>query len=226
MSDTTLRAERREPGVTAKRVASVRKKKAFAVPHVDLVKLATATRPTQGAIIAAAVETFTKNGFAATRVEDILQSAGVARRTFYKHYGSKEDVLAAVYELATTELLNAMRVVGTSGGDPLDAVRLGLDLYLDYHLENGPLVRILVESAMRSDSPLAGARQRFRTELARLLGDAVRARTGTEHDPLVYTALIAAVEGLSLDLLAQGVNARDVARAKGVFHLMLARLFG
>ena len=34
---------------------------------------------------------------------------GIARRTFYKHYGSKEDVLAAVYELATTELLNIRR---------------------------------------------------------------------------------------------------------------------
>src|SRR5262245_63348231 len=73
-------------------------------------------------ILHAAIEVFSRQGFAATSVEDILKAAGVARRTFYKHFGNKEEVLAAIYELATAELLGAIRGDGATGRDPLDAV--------------------------------------------------------------------------------------------------------
>ena len=198
-------------------------------PHVepiDLVKLAVTTRPTESAIVAAAVETFAKNGFAATRVEDILQAAGVARRTFYKHFRGKEEVLSAIYDLATGELLKMMQGAAFDGSDPLNMVRHGLDLYLDYHVANAPLVRVLVEQAIRSDSPLAGARRRFRADLVLLLDGAVRASTGETNDPMLYAALISALEGLSMDLLTSGANAHEVARAKDVLHLMLARVLG
>src|SRR5262249_46292847 len=41
-------------------------------------------------ILRAAIDVFSRHGFAATRVEDILEAANVARRTFYKHFSSKE----------------------------------------------------------------------------------------------------------------------------------------
>lgn len=197
-----------------------------AAKTVDLVRLAVTTRPTEGAIIAAAVETFAQKGFATTRVEDILQAAGVARRTFYKHFRGKEEVLSAIYDLATTELLKVMQGAARVESDPLDTVRRGLDLYLDYHVANAPLVRVLVEQAIRSDSPLAGARQKFRHDLVSLLDVAVRASTGEAHDPMLYAALLSALEGLSMDLLATGARAADVARAKEVLHLLLARVLG
>jgi len=199
----------------------------------DVASIALTTRLAQGGIVAAAVEVFARLGFAATRVEDILEAAHVARRTFYKYFGGKEDVLAAVYDLATSELIKAMRSAeganqrrdGRSGAaEALDAIRRGLDVYLDYHVVNAPLVRVLVEQAIRSDSPLAPARRRFRADLTRLLDDAVRASTGETHDPMLYAALISALEGLSLDLLASGADAKEVERAKRVMHLILGRV--
>src|SRR5262245_18255916 len=92
------------------------------------------TRLGQGFIVSAAGKVFARRGFDATRVEDILQAAPVARRTFYKYFSSKEDVLAAIYELATGELLKTIRAV--SSDDPLQAMRRGLDAYLDYHMKN------------------------------------------------------------------------------------------
>src|SRR5580658_5491801 len=56
-------------------------------------------------IVGAAATVFARLGFAAARVEDILAAAGIARRTFYKSFSSKEDVRAAVYQLALRELL-------------------------------------------------------------------------------------------------------------------------
>jgi len=181
-----------------------------------------AARIGQGGVIAAAAKVFARHGFADTRVEDILAEAGVARRTFYKYFSSKEDVLAAVYELATGELVKAMR--DARGGEPIVAVRHGLDLFLDYHVENAALLRVLVEQAMFSDSPLAAARRRFREDLVQLLDAAVRATTGESHDPILYLALLSALEGVSLELFASDVTPAHVARAKKAMHLLLERV--
>jgi AcrR family transcriptional regulator len=181
-------------------------------------------RLAQGGIVGAAARVFARLGFAATRVEDILEAAGVARRTFYKYFSSKEDVLAAVYDLATGELIKALRSAPL--GTPLEVVGHGLDIYLDYHVENAALLKVLVEQAIRSDSSLAEARRRFRREVVTILDDVVRASSGEAHDPMLYLALISALEGLSLDLLATGTNATDVARAKSVMHLLARRVLG
>jgi AcrR family transcriptional regulator len=181
-----------------------------------------ASRIGQGAVIAAAAKVFSARGYEGTRVEDILEESGIARRTFYKHFGGKEDVLAAVYELATGELLRAMRDVESS--DPLELVRLGLDRFLDYHVQNATLLRVLLEQALQSGSRLSVARRRFRQDLVQLLDMAVRSSSGEEHDPMLYAALVSALEGVSLDLFAAGAEPGDVARAKRVMHLLLDRV--
>jgi AcrR family transcriptional regulator len=182
------------------------------------------TRLAQGRVVSAAAGVFARLGFARARVEDILESAGIARRTFYKYFTSKEDVLSAVYDLATGELVKAVRAI--PAGTPLEVIDYGLDLYLDYHVENASLLKVLVEQAIRSDSPLAEARRRFRNEIATILDAVVRASSGEAHDPMLYLALLSALEGLSLDLLATRSSAADVARAKSVMHLLARRVLG
>jgi AcrR family transcriptional regulator len=201
------------------------------------VTFALATRVAQSAVVAAAVGVFARRGFSSTRVEDILAAAGIARRTFYKYFQSKDDVLAAIYDLATGELLRDIRSAASeSEADPFASVLRGLDTYLDYHVENAPLLRVLVGEAIRADSPLAPARRRFRAELARILGEVAQAVARSDRrarspnprrggdDPMLYLALISALEGVSLDLLAEPrPAAADVRCAKAVMRILLRR---
>jgi AcrR family transcriptional regulator len=45
------------------------------------------------ALITAAIELFTANGYEATTVEQIARAAGVAPRTFFHHFATKDDIL-------------------------------------------------------------------------------------------------------------------------------------
>ncbi len=64
-------------------------------------------RRRQGAveeIVRTAIDLFTRNGFEATTVDEIAAAAGCSRRTFYRYFGSKEDVMFHDFPAAFEEL--------------------------------------------------------------------------------------------------------------------------
>src|SRR5205814_911000 len=130
------------------------------------------------------------------------------------------DVLAGLYELATGELISAVRAAGEASGNPLEGVRRGIDVYLDFHATQPKLLKLLVEQAMRGDSPLAPLRKRFRKDLVALLDAAAGKKS---HDVFLFYALVSSLEGLSLELLDGDPGPREIARAKRVMHLLVDR---
>jgi len=49
-------------------------------------------------LIDTAIRLFLRDGFHATGIDKILAESGVAKMTLYKHFGSKDDLIAAVIE--------------------------------------------------------------------------------------------------------------------------------
>lgn len=182
------------------------------------------TRLGRGAVLAAAIEVFERKGFAQARVEDILEAANIARRTFYRHFKSKEEVLAALFEVAAGELLGAVREAG-SDSDSLAGIHRAIDLYLDYHLRNAGTLRVLIGESMRPDSPLHAMRRTFRAALVQVLDHSAR-KQGKQLAPFVFVALVSALEGLSVELLETGVTPSDVHVARQTVHALLAKVWG
>lgn len=181
------------------------------------------TQLTRAELIGAALGVFQKRGVEGTRVEDLLEAAGIARRTFYKYFRNKDDVLAALYELVTRELIDMITratlaadeaAAGCSGRSPLAGVHDVLDAYLEFHVDNHTIVRMLVEEAMRSASPLAPLRRRFREELVNALDDAFVRAGGKRVDPFVFVALVSGLEALSLEILQRKPDRNDVERVR------------
>lgn len=179
-------------------------------------------RAVESGIVVAARAVFARRGFVATRVEDLLDEAGVARRTFYRYFTSKEDVLAAVYELAMAELLGAIERA-SSVADPSIGVRTVIDRYIDFHVEHSDLVRVLFEQSARSDSPLAAHRRRFRTQILRTWARLASTRGATPVEGFTYVALVSALEGVTVELLESDRAAGDVERAKDVVFAVVDR---
>src|ERR1700674_3172631 len=78
---------------------------------------ATASARRRAAIVAAALECFTRKGVAATTVEDLRRGSGASIGSIYHHFASKEHVAAALYLDALADYQRGMLVALQSGGD-------------------------------------------------------------------------------------------------------------
>lgn len=75
-------------------------------------------------IIAAALKLFSERGFAATRLEDVAEAAGVSKATIYLYFESKEDLFKAIIrEIATPRLDAIEALVEGFDGRAVDLVR-------------------------------------------------------------------------------------------------------
>jgi AcrR family transcriptional regulator len=169
-------------------------------------------------IIGKAAGVFGKRGAADTTVEDILQAAGVSRRTFYRFFQSKEDVLDALHEIGCNMLIGAARQIATVPGPPVERLKRALEAYLEYHVTVGANVMHVVQGeSMRAGSKLGPRRRAFLDAMVGLLSVEMERATGVRVDPLLLRSLLVAVEGVSLMLRTETESGTfDLERAKRV----------
>ncbi|MFJ4027557.1 TetR family transcriptional regulator [Paenarthrobacter sp. NPDC089989] len=70
-------------------------------------------------LAAAILEVFIERGYAAVTVDDAARAAGISRATFFRYFGSKEDVVVASVESAKIDYLAAIETIAPgshSGG--------------------------------------------------------------------------------------------------------------
>lgn len=83
------------------------------------------------AILAAASKIVTKDGVSALGVAEVLSHTQLSTRAFYRHFGSKDELVSAVFlEMARVETLRLRRVM-TAAADPIRAVVAWIDGRLD-----------------------------------------------------------------------------------------------
>lgn len=81
-------------------------------------------------ILDAAIKKFSQSGFYRTRISDIARSANVADGTVYLYFGSKEDILGAIFQDSMDTFLGmAKKELATVSG-ALPRLRTLLDLQL------------------------------------------------------------------------------------------------
>jgi AcrR family transcriptional regulator len=84
----------------------------------------------KGRLAAAAMELFDERGFEATTVAEIAERAGLTKRTFFRYFGDKREVLFAGTAVLQERFVAAI-AAAPADDCPLDAVAAGLHAMAD-----------------------------------------------------------------------------------------------
>ncbi len=82
---------------------------------------------------AAAIGLLAREGFDATSVEDLADAAGMSRSTFFRKFGSKEDVVFADHERILRQVTDSL---AETMQEPLAAIEDAALLVFNHHLRN------------------------------------------------------------------------------------------
>jgi AcrR family transcriptional regulator len=115
-------------------------------------------RQTRAALVAAGRHLFGRDGFAATSVDDLTREARVTTGALYHHFPNKTALFESVFEGVHAELLESSHRAAAGASDPLEALSLGFDAFLDAVLEPD------VQQIIVTDAPAVLGLARF-TEL-------------------------------------------------------------
>jgi len=216
-------AERLSPRKrVAKRVAKRREKRAKKSDR------STPTVSIRSQILDGAATQFSTRGFADTSVEHVLAAAGVSRRTFYRFFRNKDEVLSELFETASLLLVQAIKsavMVGKTAEERLDNA---IEVFIRAPQSVGPLALIFHVEAARPGSHLAPRREAIIEQIIGLLDHEVTSAQGElspPADPLLYRGLVAALEHVSLYTYTKTeASAEDLDRAKAVMTHIVQRV--
>jgi AcrR family transcriptional regulator len=172
-------------------------------PGVQLGESAVRTMVLQGG-----ATVFAQHGVRLASVEHILKAARISRRTFYRFYDGKEDVLLELYRRDSEGLLESCRLSLAEESDPLRQVERCIDAHLASARELGRLSFVLGGEAAQSESALHARRMQVHEELTAMLCKTPATR---RIDRLLLRAIILALEGVTRLLLAEGDEGRNVS---------------
>ena len=111
---------------------------------------ATAQEDKRRLILSAAVRVFAEKGYHAARVSDIGVEAGVAYGLLYHYFGSKEEVLDAVFRETWRMMLETVRSVEEAGDSAREQLRKVAAVVLRSWKRTPDLIRVLVTEVTRS----------------------------------------------------------------------------
>ena len=86
---------------------------------------------TRDALVQAALELFTKRGYAGVGTEEIVTRAKVTRGALYHHFADKRDLFRAVFERVEAALMERIGARMEATDDPWELMLAGMRSFLD-----------------------------------------------------------------------------------------------
>jgi AcrR family transcriptional regulator len=165
-------------------------------------------KPRDEKILSAAAELFRKRGFSAVGVDEIGRQAGVSGPAIYRHFKSKDDILAALFDQGLDDLVAR---TSQTFEDPVVEVRYLVTQHAGAILANPKLASIWIQEGRSLSAP---NRRRFHRRsdayLERWL--TVIARCYPDADPTDVQVLARSTIGAINSVMDWPAELRDESR--------------
>ncbi len=152
-------------------------------------------------LVQAGLEQFGTEGWAGATIERLCAGAGVATRSFYEEFSSREALLLAVYEeIMAGAVAAVLPQVATAEGDPEERIRVGLQGYVRFLTEDPRRARVA-----HREVRAAGVLETDRHAMIVRFADIIASETRLDGDQgrILGLALAGAVTEVLVDWVAQ-----------------------
>lgn len=171
---------------------------------------------------------FSRRGFHATRVDDIVKKARTSHGTFYLYFSSKDEL----FEQLVTDVANEFHTLTdslptlTPTAESREALQRWLLRFIEVYGRYGPLIRSWTE-ADRRDASAGTAGDDVLAIVADALASKIKVRRRRDFDPAVASlAVVAMVERVNYFMGTGQVDPDPPALADTLAGIMMDALFG
>ncbi|HEY4177954.1 MAG TPA: TetR/AcrR family transcriptional regulator [Kofleriaceae bacterium] len=156
-----------------------------------------------------ATEVFAAKSVAGTRVDDLVERAGISRRTLYQHFASVDAVLDAVYERAVRNSFMSVFEALAGISDPIERIHEGVRAYFRIIADNPSAARVVFVEYRYAGPAQAAKYELNTTRYAALLLEFLNAafagkRLGRPPDETSAYALTRALEAVGVRAILRG----------------------
>ncbi len=143
-------------------------------------------------ILEVAKDVFTRNGAAAS-LDDIARRSGIGNATLYRHFATRDDLIAAVYRSEVEKLAAAQQRFAATM-PPLDALRAWMFLFIDCMAKRKLIVPAMETVAGGSMHLVEGSRPLIRSAFAAAVRGAIDSGDlRSETDPYDFVRALVGV---------------------------------
>lgn len=176
-------------------------------------------------IVEVAARLLREDGPAALTTRSVAEKAGVQAPTIYRLFGDKDGLLQAVAEhtmaVYVSAKAEAVQRVSAADLDPLDDLRAGWAMQIDFSLTNPAVFRILSEPHRVLQSPAVQSGTRVLQARVHRLAQTGRLVVSEQR---AVSLIQAAGVGVTQTLLATPPDHRDPALADMLFEAVLRQI--
>jgi AcrR family transcriptional regulator len=140
--------------------------------------------------IAAAVN---EHGYSRVTIEQIIDGAGVSRRTFYDHFKTKDEAYLAAYDDAATQLFDRIAGAYLAASAPEERLRECLRTFLEYLSAEPELARMCIVDVLAAGEDALDRRDEHMKRFAMLFDKAAEEMYGHPLPPLTAEGLVGGV---------------------------------
>jgi AcrR family transcriptional regulator len=141
-------------------------------------------------ILDAVADVASLSGYASMRVEDIIATAGVSRRTFYDHFHDKEEAFLAAYDASVARLLGPIRGAFAANNTFPGRVRDCLAAFLEFAASEPRFADICIVEVLAAGPQAVKRRNATMKTMAEMLHAAAEDTTDGPQTPALIAETI------------------------------------
>jgi AcrR family transcriptional regulator len=185
------------------------------------------TESQRNRIMQAMIEVVSERGYPETRVVDVIEVAGVSRKTFYELFSSKEDCFLATYDVLLGNLLgDTARGFESKPGAPwAERVAAGLGELLKHLAEHPDEARYAIVEVLAAGPKALARRDAALRQFTGFL-DAGRAETSVELPGITSLSIAGGINELLYSEVLHGATASLPARLPDLMFWIVLPFLG